>query len=163
MNWVKKYGGKVGMECVQERPCPKSTSLTHIHIPTCGVYKIAHWLGVHLLCLGGRSPRHTVVVVCLCVCMCVCFRRKLSRARSPRPLKIKLWNLQCKLNTILSWNESGGFWIGGFIVKLWHDLRSVAHLDGHFLLSWVHRKATCLQRTAFQLGSSIYTTRQTMS
>ena len=63
---------------------------------------------------------------------CLCFRRKLSRARSPRPLKIKRWNLQCKLNTILSWNEIGGFWIDGFIVELWRDLCSVAHLTAVF-------------------------------
>ena len=87
----------------------------------------------------------------LVVCLCVCFRRKLSRAHSPRPLKIKRWNLQGKLNTILSWNEIGGFWIGGFVVELWRDLRSVAHLDGYLSLSTVRRRASCLQRTAFNL------------
>ena len=105
----------------------------------------------------GRAQRHTVTVLCLCVCA------KLSRALSPCPLKIKHWNLQCKLNTILSWNKIGGFWIGSFIVELWCDLRSVAHLDGCFSLSGVRRIASCLQSTAFQLGSSIGTTRQTMS
>ena len=66
----------------------------------------------YLLCLGGRSPEayggHHVCV-CVCVFVCVCFRRKLSRAHSLHPLKIKHWNLQCKLNAILSWNEIGGF------------------------------------------------------
>ena len=66
------------------------------------------------------------------MCLCVCFCRKLSRARSPRPLKIKHWNMQCKRTTILFWNEIGGFWIGWFIVELWPDLRLVAHLDGCF-------------------------------
>ena len=125
---------------------------------------IFHWYTLldlpffFLLCLGVWSPEaygsHRVFV-------CVCFRRKLSRARSPHPLKIKHWNLQCKLNTILSWNETGGFGIDDFIVELWRDLRSVAHLDGRFSLSGVRRRATCLQRTSFQLGSSICTTRQT--
>ena len=115
-----------------------------------------------LLCLGGWSPE-AYGSRRVFVCVCVCFRRKLSGARSPRLLKIKRWNLQRKLNTILSWNEIGGFWIGDFIVELWRDLRLVAHLDGCFSLSGVRRRASCLQRTVFQLGSSICTTRQTMS
>ena len=49
------------------------------------------------------------------------FREKVVRI-SPRALKIKAWNVQCKLNTVLSWNEIGGFWIISFIVELWRDL-----------------------------------------
>ena len=30
--------------------------------------------------------------------------------------------MQCKLNTILSQNRVGKFWIKGFIVELWGDL-----------------------------------------
>ena len=41
---------------------------------------------------------------------------------SPRALKIKAWNVQCKLNAVLSWNEIGEFWISSFVVKLWRDL-----------------------------------------
>ena len=52
-------------------------------------------------------------------CVCVCFRRKPFRAHSLHPLKIKQWNVHCKLSVILSWNEIGGFWIGGFNVKSW--------------------------------------------
>ena len=48
-------------------------------------------------------------------------------------------------------NEIGGFWIGSFIAELWRDLCLVAHLDNCFSLSRVHRKATYLQQTAFQL------------
>ena len=80
--------------------------------------------------LVGGPQRHTVVIVCLCVCLCFC--RKLSRAPSPHQLKIKHWNVQCKLNAILSWNEIGECWIDGFIVELWCDLHLVAHLDSCF-------------------------------
>ena len=73
-------------------------------------------LAACLLCLSGRSPEADGS--CVCVCVCVCFCRKLSRARSPRPLKIKRWNMQCKLNAILSWNKIGEFWIGAL---LWSD------------------------------------------
>ena len=69
----------------------------------------------------GGAQRHTVVIMFVCVCMCVS-TKSLSRARSPCPLKIKRWNVQCKLNAILSWNEIWGFWIDGFIVELWRDL-----------------------------------------
>ena len=35
---VKKYGNKVEMGCVQEWPDLTSTSHTHIHISTCGIF-----------------------------------------------------------------------------------------------------------------------------
>ena len=50
----------------------------------------------------GGAPRPTEAYGSRRVFVCLCFRRKLSRARSPRPLKIKRLNLQRKLNTILS-------------------------------------------------------------
>ena len=37
-------------------------------------------------------------------------------------MKIRDWNVQCKLTAVLSWNRIGEFWIRGFVVKLWRDL-----------------------------------------
>ena len=65
--------------------------------------------------------RHTVVIVCVCEWVSESFREIAVRI-SPRALKIKAWNVQCKLNAVLSWNEIGGFWISSFIVELWRDL-----------------------------------------
>ena len=48
-------------------------------------------------------------------------------------------------------------------MELWPDLCSIAHLKCCFSLSGVCRRASCLQNTAFQLSSSICTTRQTMN
>ena len=64
----------------------------------------SHWLS----CLTdyasvGRSHRHKVVLF-LCV-----FLRILFATCFPCPLKVKRWN------TILSWNEIGGFWIGSIV------------------------------------------------
>ena len=74
-----------------------------------------------LLCLGGQNPEaYTVVVVCVCKWVGH-FARKLF-AFSLWSLKIKNWNMHCKLNAVLSWNEISKFWISSFIVKLWHDL-----------------------------------------
>ena len=57
--------------------------------------------------------------VCLWVSESFC---EIAVRISPQALKIKAWNMQCKLNAVLSWNEIGGFWISSFIVELWHDL-----------------------------------------
>ena len=51
-----------------------------------------------------QSWRHMVVTVCGLVSHSV---RQLFT--SPWLLKIKAWNMQCKLNTVLVWNEIGGF------------------------------------------------------
>ena len=64
---------------------------------------------------------HTVVVVCVFVSEWVILRDSCSHIFL-RSLKIKAWNVQCKLNAVLSWNEIGEFWISSFIVELWHDL-----------------------------------------
>ena len=64
-----------------------------------------------------EPQRHTVVVLCVCVSF-----REIAVRVSPRSLKIKASNMQCKLIAVLSWNEIGGFWISSFIVELWHDL-----------------------------------------
>ena len=70
------------------------------------------------------------VCVCVCVCMCVCVCVWVCVSHSVRQLfafslqllKIKDWNVQCKLITVLSWNEISGFWNSSFIVELWCDL-----------------------------------------
>ena len=67
----------------------------------------------------AEPRRHTVVVVC--VCEWVSFREILF-AFSPWSLNIKGWNVQCKLNAMLSWNRIGEFWIRDFIVQLWRNL-----------------------------------------
>ena len=73
--------------------------------------------------VGGAHQRHTVVVVCVCVCVCVCVSfREILFAFSPQSLNIKDWNVQCKLNAMLSWNRIGEFWIKDSIVELWRDL-----------------------------------------
>ena len=71
------------------------------------------------LCLGGQSPPEAYGS--RCVCVSVSFREILF-AFSPHSLNIKDWNVQCKLNAMLSWNRIGEFWIRDFIVELWHDL-----------------------------------------
>ena len=69
----------------------------------------------------AESQRHTVVVVCVCEWVNESFH-KIAVRISLWALKIKARNVQCKLNTVLSWNEIGGFWISSFIVELWRDL-----------------------------------------
>ena len=65
------------------------------------------------------------------VFVCV-FPQKAFQSSFSTSAENKHWNMQYKLTTILFWNEISGFWIGGFIVELWHDLRLVAHLDSFF-------------------------------
>ena len=71
-----------------------------------------------LLCLGGRSllEAYGSRRVYECVIPQDTVRIFLQS------LKIKDWNMQCKLNAMLSWNIIGEFWIKDFIVKLWCDL-----------------------------------------
>ena len=72
--------------------------------------------------MGGARRRHTVVVVCVCEWVSVSFREILF-AFSPQSLNIKDWNVQCKLNAMLSWNKIGEFWIRDFIVELCQQSR----------------------------------------
>ena len=62
---------------------------------------------IHYALVDG-ARRHTAIILCLCVCLC----RKPSAAHSLCLLKIKRWNVQCKLITqqLLYWNKIGGFW-----------------------------------------------------
>ena len=57
MNWWKKCGDKVGMECVQEQPHVQlSTSHIHINIPTCGVFIVCKSVWLHLECYYHNNP-----------------------------------------------------------------------------------------------------------
>ena len=83
------------------KPGTSTSTITHYYIVYPSIAKKLRELlsycqlgEVALLCLSGQSPEaygsHRVFVcVCMCVCVCVCFCRKLSRARSLHPLKIK--------------------------------------------------------------------------
>ena len=77
---------------------------------------------------------------------------------SPQSLKIKDWNVQCKLNAVLSWNRIGEFWIRGVCCRV---MAWFAHLYGCFQQSRVQRRTNPSQQAAYQHDSSICTTNQT--
>ena len=100
-----------------------------------------------LLWLSGRRPGDIHGSRCvLCDCEWVISRD--SFHVSPQLLKIKDWNVQCKLNTKWSWNRIGEFWIRAFVVELRRDLFTSTAVAA----AYQHDSSIC---TTIQMATSV--------
>ena len=114
--------------CTMLKFCRK-TSQEHVNIATSD-YSL----------MGGAIKAYSSHCVCVCVCVCESFC-EIFVCIPLRSLKSKDWNVQSKLNAVLSWKRIGKFWIKYFIVELWCD----------FLTFTACRKVSSPRQTAFQL------------